>query len=199
MIESFFAGVLLGLGVAIPVGPITILMMSYALKSYTKSLCIGLGASLIDMVYLGLILVGMTQIFTNEIFVKIFSMFGASYLTYMAYEIYKGIKDEIKAVKTENSSHLKMFIKGMLLNITNPYVMMFWFSMATTLTVSDKSFFAMLFGLMVGIISWISFFPFVVYKSRHFLSKRVINCLNYGSIIIILGFAIYILYNAFIK
>lgn len=199
MIESFFAGVLLGWGVAIPVGPITVLMMSYALQSYTKSLCIGLGASFVDMVYLGLILFGMTQIFNNEIFIKVFSIFGACYLTYMAWGIYQGMKSEIKAVKTEQNSHMVMFIKGMLLNITNPYVMMFWFSMATTLVTGDNSFVLMLSGLWVGIVSWITFFPYVVYRSRNFLSKRVMNILNFGSIAIIMGFVVYILYNAFIK
>lgn len=199
MIESFLAGILLGWGVAIPVGPVTVLMMSYALQSYTKSLCIGLGASFVDMVYLGLILFGMTQIFNNEIFIKVFSVFGACYLTYMAWGIYKGMNSNIKAVKTQQNSHIKMFIKGMLLNITNPYVMMFWFSMATTLVSGDNSFISMLSGLWVGIVSWIAFFPYVVYKSRDFLSQKIINALNWGSIAIIMGFVFYILYNTFLK
>lgn len=197
MIESFFTGVLLGWGVAIPIGPINVLIMSYALKSYSKALALGLGATLVDVMYLLLVLLGVTRFFTNPLFIKIFSIFGACYLTYMAWGIYKGVGDDIKAVKTEQNSHLKTFIKGMFLNITNPYVVMFWLSVSATFVVGDRGFFPMLFGLFSGILSWILFLPFVVYRSRNFLSKRAVNFLSYASAVIILGFAVYVLYSAF--
>ena len=39
----------MGLGVSVPIGPVNVLIMSYALRSYTKALCLGLGAMSADM------------------------------------------------------------------------------------------------------------------------------------------------------
>ena len=37
--SSFLQGALLGFGVAVPIGPLNILIMSYAFTSYSKALC----------------------------------------------------------------------------------------------------------------------------------------------------------------
>lgn len=46
MIASLLSGISLGFGAAVPLGPINILIMTNALRSYKSAVAIGLGAML---------------------------------------------------------------------------------------------------------------------------------------------------------
>ncbi|CAA6802363.1 MAG: Lysine exporter protein (LYSE/YGGA), partial [uncultured Sulfurovum sp.] len=59
MLNSLIEGFLLGLGAAVPLGPINILIMNHALKNYKSAVAIGFGAMSADMVYLFIILLGL--------------------------------------------------------------------------------------------------------------------------------------------
>ncbi|MCR2095221.1 LysE family transporter, partial [Campylobacter upsaliensis] len=51
-------GVLLGIGVAVPFGPVNLLILSYALSSFKKAFFLGLGALVADAFYLLLLSFG---------------------------------------------------------------------------------------------------------------------------------------------
>ena len=81
---------------------------------------------------------------------------------------------------------------------TNPYVIVFWFSMAA-ITVSTNNLSLTLFGLIVGILSWILVFPLIIYKSKNFISKKMMRTLAYFSAFVLLFFALNLLYQHFFK
>lgn len=197
--NSFLQGVLLGLGAAVPIGPLNILIMSYAFTSYSKALCLGLGAMSTDSFYLMLLSFGVLHLLNTPLALKIVAVFGSLFLIYMAFGL---IKDANKGVKTDpnlkSKGHLNAFFKGCFLNLTNPYIIVFWFSMATV-TVSANNFLAMLFGLIVGILSWILIFPLIIYKTRNQISKKMMKMLSYFSSAVLLFFALNLIYQHFIK
>ena len=77
--QPFVQGVLMGLGVSVPIGPVNVLIMSYALRSYTKALCLGLGAMSADMLYLALSAFGISQLAKIPIVFTCISVFGAAF------------------------------------------------------------------------------------------------------------------------
>jgi len=58
ILTSFIEGILLGLGAAVPLGAINILVMNTALHRYSAAVAIGVGAITSDITYLIVILFG---------------------------------------------------------------------------------------------------------------------------------------------
>ena len=199
--QAFLQGILLGLGVSVPIGPINVLIMSYALKSYTKALCLGLGAMSADALYLLLSAFGVAKLLNSPDFFRVLAIFGASFLLYMAWQIFKSAKNEIKTKSVDTDkigSHGAVYLKGFLLNLLNPFVIMFWLSVSATTAKIGGSYGVVLAGLVLGIFSWISLFPLVIYKNRKFVSPKVAMWLAYISALILVGFAISLIYKTFL-
>ncbi|CZE47488.1 LysE family translocator [Campylobacter geochelonis] len=198
--EAFLKGIMLGWGVSVPIGPVNVLIMSYALKSYTQALALGLGAMSADALYLILLSFGMLEFLNYPTFFSVLAVCGAIYLSYMAYDIYKNASNVIAPQQdVKFTSHTKTFIKGFFLNITNPYVIMFWLSIATVTASIEGSFVLALLGLVAGILSWITLFPLAIYKSRNLIGAKASKMLSYFSAIILLFFAFLLIYEKFIK
>lgn len=197
--SSFLQGVLLGFGVAVPIGPLNILIMSYAFTSYSKALCLGLGAMSTDVFYLILLSFGVLHLLNTPITLKIVAIFGSLFLIYMAFGLIKDANKDIKAKSNlKSKGYLNTYFKGCFLNLTNPYVIIFWFSMAAIIT-SANNLSLTLFGLIVGILSWILVFPLIIYKSKNFISKKIMRALAYFSAFVLLFFALNLLYQHFFK
>ena len=182
----------MGLGVSVPIGPVNVLIMSYALRSYTKALCLGLGAMSADMLYLALSALGISQLAKTPIVFTCISVFGAAFLLYIALGIYRDAKRSVHLQSVERGSHVAVFGKGFLLNIFNPYVIMFWLSVSVS--IGRERFGLALAGLVCGILSWIALFALAVYKSRAKISDRAARAFAYISALILLFFALKLIY-----
>nr|WP_314167041.1 LysE family translocator [uncultured Campylobacter sp.] len=190
--QSFIQGILMGLGVSVPIGPVNVLIMSYALRSYTKALCLGLGAMSADMLYLALSALGISQLAKIPIVFTCISVFGAAFLLYIALGIYREAKRSVQIQSAERGSHVAVFGKGFLLNIFNPYVIMFWLSVSVS--IGRERFGLALAGLVCGILSWITLFALAVYKSRAKISDRAARAFAYISALILMFFALKLIY-----
>ena len=190
--QPFVQGVLMGLGVSVPIGPVNVLIMSYALRSYTKALCLGLGAMSADMLYLALSAFGISQLAKIPIVFACISLFGAAFLLYIALGIYRDAKRSVHLQSVERGSHVAVFGKGFLLNIFNPYVIMFWLSVSVS--IGRERFGLALAGLVCGILSWITLFALAVYKSRAKISDRAARAFAYISALILMFFALKLIY-----
>jgi threonine/homoserine/homoserine lactone efflux protein len=74
-----------------------------------------------------LVALGVAAIFkTSVIAFSILKYIGACYLLYLAYQLLKAGKQKIKEGEKEVSDHLKLYKKGVILNITNPKVSIFF-------------------------------------------------------------------------
>ncbi|MCW1361108.1 LysE family transporter [Campylobacter sp. US33a] len=198
MFESLLNGIILGLGVCVPFGPVNILILTYALTSFKNAFSVGLGAMLADVIYLLLLNFGILKFLNNEFFLKILAVFGFCFLSYIAFLTLKAKAKNLelrgKSVK-ENIG--KSFFKGLMLNITNPYIIGFWLSVAT-LSASNAYPLAMAFGLIFIIFIWVFSLSFFVGKYSYLFSAKVIFLINVVSAIIIEYFALNLLYRTFI-
>ena len=153
-----------------------------------------------DALFLMLSAFGVSQIINSPAIFKTLSVLGAFFLIYMAWQIFNGAKNEIKQNQTTDKigSHIATFFKGFLLNLLNPYVIVFWLSVSTSVATIKGSFAVILMGLVCGIFLWISLFPLAIYKNRKFISPKIAMYLGYISAIILLGYALSLLYKTFL-
>ena len=192
MIESFSEGFLLGLGAAIPLGPINILIMNSALKNYRTGVALGFGAMSADIFYLVLILAGMAGFMHNPELLNATGVFGSLFLLYLAYGIYKNrakkVTVQTPTVPTKNL--LKTYTQGFALTLLNPYTLIFWFSVAGYAANRALHTGFTLLGLISAITLWTTLMPYLVHRSKHKISQRASNYLSLFSALILFGFAL---------
>lgn len=197
MIESFIQGVVLGFGVSVPFGPINILILSAALKSFKNALAIGFGVMSADFLYLVLLSFGALAFLQNETLEQGFAIFGFCFLSYVAFlMIRKKPKDLNLDKESKQESALKSFFKGFLLNLTNPFVVGFWLSMSV-LVASDEFAYFMFAGLVCAILIWVFSLSFIAAKLKGFVTPKILFFINLASALIIEYFAINLLVKTF--
>ncbi len=199
ILAPFMEGLILGFGAAVPLGPINLLIMNEALKSYKKAVAIGFGAMSADLTYLMLILYGITSYLKEELILNTLSLLGGFFLTYLAFLIFKGRKHHIHKVKiTKDTTMLLNYVKGYVLTLLNPYTILFWLS-ATSYSTTTESLGMTVFGMTFAIMLWIMLMPYIVYMKRSLISDKVSYVIATVSSLILLVFALSLLVESINK
>src|ERR1700722_18996352 len=133
MLQTFFHGVFLGLGLAVLfIGPSLFALIQASIKNGFKSAAVmAFGISLSDVLLVSLAYLGAAQLIDNPNNVKYMRIIGSIIL--FAFGIYtlfqKHTKEDAdkERVVVPDGSHLPlMFVKGFFLNLFNPSVFFFW-------------------------------------------------------------------------
>ena len=197
--ESFIKGALFGYGASIPIGPINILIVAYALRSFKLGFAIGAGAMLTDAIYLLLSHLGVSVFLKqNALFMEILSIFGASFLFYIAFITARGANKILEFNVASKQSLMRCFLQGVWINALNPFIIAFWISVSA-FTNSVQNQFLSLAGLIFSIMTWIIFLPLIVAKSRKIISPKVASVFAYVSAMFLAVFALLIIYEQFFK
>ncbi|CAA6825170.1 MAG: Lysine transporter LysE [uncultured Sulfurovum sp.] len=197
MLNSFIEGFLLGMGAAIPLGPINILIMNHALKNYKSAVACGFGAMSTDIMYLFLILFGLTSFVENPLIFKVLGLLGSLFLAYMTYGIFKSRKNTLvtKGAVVTAKGLIKNYLQGFFLTSVNPYTLVFWLSIAGYTVNQDLNSGMLLAGMFSSIILWITLMPYFVHKSKHKISAKVSYSISIVSTLLLGFFAFSLLLN----
>jgi len=195
ILTSFVEGVLLGLGAAVPLGAINILVMNTALRRYSAAVAIGVGAITSDITYLIVILFGFLHFVDNPNLTKAMTIVGALFMTYLAWMVWKNRNEPIHAISTKKMSLWKYYIKGYILTLINPYSIVFWFSVSAYISSKELNVLATVGGLLLSTSSWVIFMPLVIHKTKHLISQRMATLFSIFSTIILMFFAMGMLWR----
>jgi L-lysine exporter family protein LysE/ArgO len=192
LFTSFLEGFLLGMGAAIPLGPINILIMNRAIKEYKSAVLIGLGAMSADILYLSLIMLGITAIFTQPLIFHLLGLLGSTFLLYLSYLIFKNRNTALHENKEKQVSKnsIAFYLQGFLLTFINPYTIAFWLSIAGYTTHRNLSPLITIAGTICAIFLWITLMPYFVHLSKHRITKRTAYFFNLFSSVLLFGFGL---------
>lgn len=198
--DSFITGILLGLGVAIPIGPLNILIMNYSLSSFGRGFALGMGAMSADILYFVLLSLGVLVVFDNPWIFKSIALFGAIFLLYMAWTCYKNASKMLaKISNTERGeSLLACYLKGLGLNSINPFIVGFWLSLSSVVASSANWMIAAL-GVLLALFAWVAGLSIVTSLARRIISAKVARIFSYVSAVLMLFFTAFLIYNTFLK
>ena len=198
--DSFITGILLGLGVAIPIGPLNILIMNYSLSSFGRGFALGMGAMSADILYFVLLSLGVLVVFDNPWIFKSIALFGAIFLLYMAWACYKNASKMLaKISNTERGeSLLACYLKGLGLNSINPFIVGFWLSLSSVVASSANWMIAAL-GVLLALFAWVLGLSIVTSLARRIISAKVARIFSYVSAVLMLFFTAFLIYNTFLK
>lgn len=200
MISSFVSGITLGFGAAVPLGPINILIMTNALRSYKGAVAVGLGAMSADIIYFTTLYYAGSSLAKNQRLSTAFALFGALFLTFIAYQIFKGRNKAIVEIQsnTKLTDLAKNYIKGLSLTLLNPYTIGFWLSVTTLISTANLNPLITILGIISAIICWITIMPFIIHKTKHLIGQKTNYTFSLISSAIMLFFAASLLLDNFL-
>lgn len=198
--DSFITGILLGLGVAIPIGPLNILIMNYSLSSFGRGFALGMGAMSADILYFVLLSLGVLVVFDNPWIFKSIALFGAIFLLYMAWTCYKNASKMLAKISCaeRGESLLACYLKGLGLNSINPFIVGFWLSLSSVVASSANWMIAAL-GVLLALFAWVLGLSIVTSLARRIISAKVARIFSYVSAVLMLFFTAFLIYNTFLK
>ena len=198
--DSFITGILLGLGVAIPIGPLNILIMNYSLSSFGRGFALGMGAMSADILYFVLLSLGVLVVFDNPWIFKSIAIFGAIFLLYMAWACYKNASKMLAKISCaeRGESLLACYLKGLGLNSINPFIIGFWLSLSSVIASSANWMIAAL-GVLLALFAWVLGLSIVTSLARRIISAKVARIFSYVSAVLMLFFTAFLIYNTFLK
>lgn len=198
LLSIFLSGFTLGLGAAVPLGPINILIMNEALQSYKKAVAIGFGAMSADITYLVLLLYGITNYFNNDSILDFLSLFGGFFLIYLSILIFRGRNKDISQTSSQqNTTIFSSYLKGYTLTLINPYTVLFWLSV-TSYSTTTQSLAITVFGLICAIMLWIIIMPYIIYRKRSLISNKISSIIAIFSSLIMVIFGVLLIVRLFV-
>src|SRR2546423_11821981 len=127
-------GILLGLGAAVPIGPVNVEIVRRTLRGgFFAGFALGCGAVTVDVCYAILSSLGFGLLLNRPIFYWPLSVGGIALLTYLGVMCWIGalrarqtLTEAAEGAEPGQSSTLSGYITGLLMTLLNPMTLGFW-------------------------------------------------------------------------
>lgn len=195
---TFFYGILLGFGAAIPIGPINLEIIRRNLSFGTQyGLALGLGACLADVTYLILISLGFFAIANLGYLLDIFALLGSALLIWFAWGAVNMplIVDQTeKYPRPDTYPPIRHGLEGYGLTLINPYTILFWLSVSSQISKDfvhqNGAIFTAVLGVLIGTFGWVVFLNYLLQMTHRYITSQFNRVVNYIGAAILLIFAL---------
>ena len=202
MLENILSFSLATIVLALSPGPDNIYVLSQSLANGVKSgLATTTGLITGCILHTTLLAFGLSALITTspKIFYGI-KIFGAAYLLYLAYKVFRSNSKISLTSKVTRKSHLKLFKQGVIMNILNPKVMIFFLAFFPGFLWDKDGNTVLQFYVLGGVFMLVSFLVFGFISvlagkiSTYIKSHKAVGpILKWLQIIVFIGIAVYIL------
>ncbi len=157
------AGILIGLSLAVPPGPVNAVIAAESVKrSYVNGIKVGLGAMTADATFLVITLIGVAVLFNNDTVRLVVSIVGGLILAYMALGILKDFRKPIKEGVNDNVK--SYYLTGVAIGFTNPAAILWWITAGAALIASTNLM--GIVGFFIGIALWVTAFSIALHYAK---------------------------------
>lgn len=196
---SALTGFVSGLLLSIPVGPVNLTIMNEgARRGFTCAALIGLGATVMEVLYCGVAFTGFASLFSHpmlkaamELFSFVFMLFlGIKFLLAKSVTAPMHLSDAVDQLEVKIQGHFHphtAFWTGFVRTMANPGVLLFWIILAASFLsrgwVEDTwvSKGVCLMGVTVGVGGWFLGLSWLVSRGHGRMSKKTLLRMERGS------------------
>lgn len=209
-IEAFkivLKGLILGFSIAAPVGPIGVLCIRRTLERGFKSgLVSGLGAASADAIYGTIAAAGLTLIADFLVKQQLWlGLLGGAFLFYLGISTFfrKAENKSAQVDSSKGSGSGKDYFSTFLLTLSNPVTIFTFLTIfsgfSAQLDIEYRfSAFLLVIGVFCGSALWWLTLSTLVNLLRQRLNQRIIAMINKVAAVVIIAFAVYLIYQAVI-
>jgi threonine/homoserine/homoserine lactone efflux protein len=201
LIVSGLTGLLSGMILSIPVGPVNLTIMNEgSKKGFYHALMIGFGASLMETIYCALAFTGFASFFSHGLVkaaMEVSSFFflmilGIKFLTAKSVPTATIVEERVEGTFKPHSA----FMRGFVRVLGNPGVLLFWIILAANFisrewvmpTLQSKS--ACILGVALGTSVWFTTLSILVGKGYGRLKDSTLLKMERGSGVVLLVFGL---------
>jgi L-lysine exporter family protein LysE/ArgO len=186
-------GILLGMGAAIPIGPVNLEIIRRNLRFGTPfGIVTGLGAVTADLTYLILLCVGALTLLQFPELLRGLGFMGSLVLAWFGIQAFRSQLTDIPE-QNKLPSLWRYSLEGYVITLFNPFTILFWVSVSSQISLmalsAPHAIYVAGLGVMIGTLGWVLTLNGVLHFTRHKLSKQAIRWFNYTGGVILLGFA----------
>lgn len=200
--EFLIRGFLIGLSVAVPVGPIGLLCMRRTISDgKLKGLVTGLGAAVGDGTYGGVAAFGLSVV--SEFLIRYqlwFRLIGGVFLVYLGLKTFRARPVEKTRIDGEGDT-LSVFVSSFFLTLTNPLTILMFTAIFAGFGVAPTGFIeagAVTLCVFLGSASWWIVLTLIVGFVSSFFNTQILRIINIVSGLLITGFGLYSMIMALI-
>lgn len=191
----FFYGVLMGLGAAIPFGPVNLEITRRNLHYGTAAgLAFGLGPCFADVTYLALLGLGALTLLKYPIILRVLGLVGSFVLAWYGIKALR-TKPTDAPPESKKRTVLEQILAGYAMTLFSPYNVLFWSSITAQIAlISGAEGYGLLkaaLGVLAGSVGWIFFLNGLLHFTRHKLPQKMVQPLNWIGGILLLTFALF--------
>ncbi len=160
-VGGVISGILLGLGAAVPIGPVNVEIARRSLRSGVRAgASLGFGAVTVDMTYAVLSALGMRPLMGNHVAVTILTVTSIAILLYLGVMSLRGAW---RSLKTDTAATLDAapaqavhtsYVAGVLMTALNAMTLAFWFLVVPGLPAA-KDIASLIAGVFLGTAMWV--------------------------------------------
>ena len=188
-------GVLLALSLAAPPGPVNALIASHGVtQSWRAGFLVGLGAMTVDFLWLTVSLLAHSFLLSVRSVFPAIALLGAGVMAYLAWKTARAWRAEPVVAVPVRTIHATAYVTGVATNLTSPYSILWWLTAGIALI--DEFGPLVFVGFFVGILLWISVFPFLLRAAQRRYARTYHIVLAF-SIVVLVVFAAYLAWSAF--
>jgi threonine/homoserine/homoserine lactone efflux protein len=199
MTEAILSGALLGFALAFLVGPVFFMILGTSIHNgFLPAAALATGVMLSDSVYIIITGFGSAGLFTSEAFKNYSGIAGGALLIIFGIgTLRKKQKVNAEAITDHPDSDKlwRYLVRGFIMNTLNPFVIIFWIGVATTVAVKQFTFthtVAFYGAAMVVVLSTDLLKAFIANKLKGILTANFLIWLNRisGTALILYGIRI---------
>jgi L-lysine exporter family protein LysE/ArgO len=199
-VELLLRGIIVGISLGAPVGPVNVEIVRRGLRGgFRSGWMVGIGATSADAIYCLLVIAGLTPLIDQLIVRTILWTLGTGFLLFLGWASIKPVIWPGRMIIEENGTFERSsFVTGFLIAALNPMGIFFWLSVGGGLVASGVEqasdlvgIGAIVFGVIAGLVIWISTLSTLVHGGRRFISDQIYRWINFGSGIILIAFAVW--------
>jgi len=188
------AGVVLGLSLAAPPGPVNAVIASNAVtKSWRTGFFVGAGALTADAGFLTLSVLAHSVIESVRTLFPIIALVGAAVMAYIAWNAARAWHRVPDASVFTPEAHATSYVTGLTINLTSPYPILWW--LTAGLALIDQLGAVVLMGFFAGVLLWITLFPLALRAAQRRFAETYHVALVF-SIVCLVVFAVWLAWSA---
>jgi threonine/homoserine/homoserine lactone efflux protein len=195
-----FQGILLGLSITAPIGPTNIELIRRGTRDGPgASIAFWLGVMVALLIYLLLVVMGLSFLTESPTFNTLLTSFGVIVLAYLSYTSIRDFFTGKEIVTEGQTSANKHFVPGIVLTISNPAVLLLWTGiMGADLAASRASLdegLLLCLGIMIGVALFFVALTILIHYSRKLLQRRYLKYVSLLAGIVLMIFCIKFAYG----
>lgn len=200
MLEVIVSGWLIGVAIALPVGPLITELIRRGLRGgFLQAWMVGLGAALSHGILVSLTLLGVVALLDRPIWHTILGVAGTLVLGYLGVDALRASTSPPDPEDGGQGSH--PFLAGFGIGISNPITLLWFLTVGGALIAAHGGdgtrLLAVLFGVsfICGVLSWDTVMAGLAGYGRRWMGAGMLKALNMTAGIVFFGFALRLLWR----